>query len=402
MRIERNLTLMKRYTVCTNAMFIVAVVIPYYAQAMGLSFQDFLIAEACYAATVVIMEVPMGWLSDQWLRKHTLALGSAVQTLGYVCLFGASLFGNGLFWAILGQSIIGVGLSMISGTNIAMIYDSLLSVERTQEYRRHEGSRSATAFYSVAVASLLSGLLYKIDIHLPLIMTIAFSAASVVFAVMMDEPERHRVRPEKHPLADMAATAHYALRGHREVGLIILFAAALFCSTKLIMWSQQPYFMAVGLDESWFGVLMAGGFMLAGISSHLAHRLDGKIGNLPMLAFTWCIALTVTITTGIHQNLIGVALLMIGGSCLYALANPRVSEAINRRVDSSRRATILSTQGLMTSLFFIPTSLAVGAVNDTLGIGGGLLAIAGWLAVAGILLSLLLINKDRRKRLIML
>ncbi len=397
MRIERNLKLMTAYTASTNAMFIVAVVVPFYAQAMGLSFQDFLIAEACFAATVVVMEVPMGWLSDQWKRKNTLALGSVVHLIGYSCLFGDSLF-----WAVLGQSIIGVGLSFISGTNVAMIYDSLLSVGRESEYRRNEGKRSATAFYCVALASMASGVLFKVDIHLPLVMTMVFSAVSVVCALMMDEPERHRVRPEKHPLADMAATTHYALRGNAEVGLIILFAATLFCSTKLLMWSQQPYYTAIGLDESLFGVLMAGGFLLAGVSSHLAHLLDGKIGNLQMLALTWVVALLVAVLAGAHQGLAGVALLMVGGSCLYGLANPRVSEAINRRVDSSRRATVLSTQGLVTSLFFVPTSLAVGAVNDHYGVSGGLLAIACWLAVAGVLLSLLLVNKDRRNRLLML
>lgn len=397
MRIERNLKLMTAYTASTNAIFIVAVVVPFYAQAMGLSFQDFLIAEACFAATVVVMEVPMGWLSDQWKRKNTLALGSFIEVLGFACLFGDSLF-----WAVLGQSIIGVGLSFISGTNVAMIYDSLLSVGRESEYRRNEGRRSAVAFYSVALASIASGFLFKADMHLPLAMTMVFSSASVVFALMMDEPERHRVRPEKHPLADMAATAHYALRGNAEVGLIILFAAVLFCSTKLIMWSQQPYYTAVGLDEGLFGVLMAGGFLLAGVSSHLAHKLDGRIGNLQMLALTWVVALLVAVVSGLHQGLVGVALLMVGGSCLYGLANPRVSEAINRRVESHRRATVLSTQGLVISLFFVPTSLAVGAVNDKLGVGGSLLAIAGWLAVAGVLLSLLLVNKERRSRLLML
>jgi MFS family permease len=184
--------------------------------------------------------------------------------------------------------------------------------------------------------------------------------------------------------------------------LIILFAAVMFSATKLIMWSQQPYFMAIGLDESLFGVLMAVGFLLAGSSSHLAHKLDGKVGNLQVLAAVWLVALVVCLVTGLHQGPVGVAFLMVGGSCLFGLANPRVSEAINRRVDSSRRATVLSTQGLMISLFFVPTSLVVGAVNDHHGIAGSLLAIAGWLAVAGVLLSLLLVNKDRRRRLLML
>lgn len=398
MRVDRNLKLMMRYTACNGALFIVPVMVPFYHDAMGMSFNDVLIVQAVFAATVVILEVPMGWLSDMWQRKHVLALAAVVEAIGYGCL----LLGDSIWWAAAGEAVVGVAICLISGTNIAMIYDSLLSADRTDEFRRNEGKRSAIGFYSVAVASVIGSLAYKTNIHLPVVMTMVALIGSFVFACLMDEPERHRARPEKHPLADMAATVNYALRGHADVGLIILFAAMLFSATKLIMWSQQPYYMAIGLDESLFGVLVAGGFLLAGTSSHLAHKLDGKVGNLQVLALVWLVAFTVCVVTGLYQGYAGVALLMIGGSCLFGLANPRVSEAINRRVDSSRRATVLSTQGLMTSLFFVPTSLAVGAVNDHHGIGGSLLAIAGWLLVAGVCLSLLLVNKDRRRRLLML
>lgn len=398
MRIERNLKLMMHYTACNGALFIVPVMVPFYHDAMGMSFNEVLIVQAVFAATVVVLEVPMGWLSDQWQRKHVLALASVIDALGHACL----LVGDSIWWAAAGEAVIGVAVCLISGTNTALIYDSLLSVGRTDDYRRNEGKRSAVGFYSVALASIIGSLAYKADIRLPLAMTIAALAGSFIIACMMDEPERHRARPDKHPLADMAATVRYALRGHADVGLIILFAAVMFSATKLIMWSQQPYYMAIGLDEGLFGVLMAGGFVLAGISSHLAHRLDGKVGNLQMLALVWLVAIAVCIVTGLYQGPAGVALLMVGGSCLYGLANPRVSKAINRRVDSSRRATVLSTQGLMISLFFVPTSLAVGAVNDHSGIGGSLLAIAAWLAVAGVLLSLLLVNKERRGRMLLL
>lgn len=398
MRADRNLKLMMRYTMCNSALFIVPVMVPFYNVAMGMSFNEALIVQAVFAATVVVLEVPMGWLSDQWQRKHVLALAALVEIIGYACL----LVGDNIWWAAAGEAIVGVAICLISGTNVAMIYDSLLSVGRTDEFRRNEGKRSAMGFYSVAACSVVGSLLYKVDIHLPVLMTMVFLTGSLAFACMMEEPERHRVRPEKHPLADMVATTHYALRGHAEVGLIILFAAVMFSATKLIMWSQQPYYMAIGLDEGLFGVLMAVGFLLAGSSSHLAHKLDGKVGNLQVLAAVWLVALVVCLVTGLHQGPVGVAFLMVGGSCLFGLANPRVSEAINRRVDSSRRATVLSTQGLMISLFFVPTSLVVGAVNDHHGIAGSLLAIAGWLAVAGVLLSLLLVNKDRRRRLLML
>lgn len=398
MRVDRNLKLMVWFTLCTNMMFVLGIIVPYYNDVMGLSFQDFLLGEAVFAAVVFTLEVPMGWLSDQWQRKHVLALGVFFDMLGFYCL----LIGDSLLWALLGQGLVGVAISLISGTNAAMIYDSLQCDGRQGEYRRHEGKRGGTAFYTVAGACLVSGLLYKVDAQLPILLTLFFLLAALVIACQMDEPERHRVRSLRHPLADMVATAHYALRGHVDVGLIILFSGILFCATKLIMWSQQPYYQVLGLDESLFGVMMAAGFMLAGVSSHFGHLLDGRSGNLKMLMIIWAVAMAVCVITGLYQGWAGIALLMLGGSCLYGLANPRVSEAINARVDSSRRATVLSTQSLVVNVLFVPTSLVVGMVADHYGVGGGLLTVAGWLLVAGVLISLLFINRDRRQRMMLL
>lgn len=377
--------------------FLIAVIVPYYRDQMGLTFHDFLIGEAAFAAVVVLLEVPSGWISDVWHRKFTLALAVVFEIIGYACL----LLGEGLWLAILAQSIIGVAISLISGTNSAMLYDSLLSEGRESEYRVREGKRSALGFYSVGAASVVSGFLYAVDQRLPLWMSLASLALALLTACLMVEPSRHRKLPEKHPVADMIETGRYALRGHPEIGMIILFSAVMFCATKMIMWSQQPYYMAMRLPEQIFGVLMAAGFAMAGLSSHLGHMLDGRISSVKALAAVWMVAVLVCLGASAHLGWSGVVLLMIGGTCLYGVGAPRVSEAINRRVGSERRATILSTQNLMVSLFFIPVSFVIGWISDRHGVTGALLGTAGWLAMAGLCLLFLLTRKSRRHMLLL-
>lgn len=396
-KVEKNIRLLEAYTVLVQMGFLIPVLVPYYRDRMGLDFRDFLIGEACFAAVIVLLEVPTGWISDVWRRKHTLAAACLFDFAGYFCL----LIGDSLMWAILGQSLIGVAISLMSGTNQAMLYDTLLSCNRTGEYRMREGRRSALMFYSVAGASIAGGFLYTVDTALPVILTLVAIASAWIAALLMHEPERHKRLPEKHPLADMAATAKYALHGHADVGMIILFAAAMFCSTKMIMWAQQPYYIAVGVPEYLFGVLMAAGFMLAGLSSQYGHKLDGKVGSVKALAGVWLIAIAICITTGLDTGWIGIGLLMLAGSCLYGLANPRVSEAINDRVDSARRATVLSTQGLMTNLFFMPLSLTIGWVSEGWGINQSMLAIALWLMIAGIALAALALRRGGKRMMLL-
>jgi hypothetical protein len=161
----------------------------------------------------------------------------------------------------------------------------------------------------------------------------------------------------------------------------------MFCSTKLIMWSQQPYYITLHLPKAIFGILMAVGFGLGGASSHWAHLLDGKVNTLRALMLAWLAAFLVCVGAAIIMGLPGIALLMVGGSCIYGMTSPRVSEAINRLVGSERRATILSTQSFMTNLLAIPLSAVTGWISGLWGVRGSLYAIALWLCLAGLCLG---------------
>ena len=64
------------------------------------------------------------------------------------------------------------------------------------------------------------------------------------------------------------------------------------------------------------------------------------------------------------------------------MLSPRVTEAINQLVGSERRATILSTQSVMTFLLFIPTSAEASWVSGRWGIQTSLFAIALYIGFA--------------------
>jgi len=391
MRVDRNIRLLEAHSVCVNMAFVIPVILPFYRDQMGLSFQDFLLGESAFAAVLVLLDVPCGWLSDVWKRKHVLALSTLLELTGYALL----LVSHSLAMAALAQSVIGVGICLLNGTNTSILYESLMVAGREGEYRKREGRRAGLGLYGIAFASIAGGLMYPYMHPLPVLLTVLVFTGALIIACMVDEPERHRRRPEKHPVLDVIETTRYAL-AHPQVGLIIFFAAVMFCSTKVIMWTQQSYYMAMGIHESLYGVLMAVGFCLGGLSSQLGHRFDGKVSSIKALALIWGMALAVCLGASVSLGWHGVALLMIGGTCLYGIAAPRVSEAINRHVSSDRRATVLSTQSLLVSLMFIPVSTALGRISAAYGVQAVLVSIACWLGVAGLCLALWCYSRRRR------
>ncbi|MBI4030066.1 MAG: MFS transporter [Proteobacteria bacterium] len=387
----RNIRMLQIYTVCANAIFVLPVLVPYYRDVIGLGFREFMIGEAVFSALMIAMEVPTGWVSDVWGRRKTLIVSAAVQIAGWAMLLRADSF----LEATAAQATLAVAVSLFSGTNSAFLYDTLLEAGREGEYRMREGGRMGLALCAVGIASLMGGVLYGVNPVLPLAATIVFVSAGFLATLAMAEPARHAASARKNPFADMAETFRYAVHGHAEVAGIILLSAMLFATTKMMLWAQQPYYIMLGMREEWFGVLTAAGFFLGGAASAFGHRLDGKISNVGALKIMMAWIVGVCVTAGLWPGYHAIPLLL-SGSIVFGAGWVRVQAAINKRVSSARRATILSCASLMVHVFAMPLLVLTGLTVDRHDIHAGLMLLAALLGVGGTIAALTIKRRDNK------
>lgn len=373
----KNIRYLNIYTACLSALFCLPVLYPYFQMKTGLSFRDFMLTEAIFAGAVILLEVPTGWLSDIWTRKHVLFLS---------CLFwGLSFLGfvlaSNIWFFILAQISAAISVSFSSGTQTAILYDSLLAQGKQEQFSKYEGKRNAISFYSLAIAASIGGLLYHIHPTLPFYMSVGMCIPALYCVYKLIEPMRVKEAAKGNPIKDMMKTLHYAIHGHAEVAVIILFSAILFSGTKTLFWVQQPYYQALAIPEMYFGILMAIGWILGGIGSQLSHHMEGRISNIRFLSLILCILICACTLAGLFVSKYSIVFIIMG-SIIYGLADPRIKDAINKRVGSERRATILSTKNLLVELFFIPVSLIAGWASDMGSTSNALYTIVVWLMLA--------------------
>lgn len=356
---ERNLTLLGIYSVVMNMVIPLPVLVPFYRDELGLSFHDFLIGEAVFAAVVILLEIPSGWMADIWGRKWTITAASVFAVIGYLLITLA----NGFWQATLGQAVIGIAVSFHSGTLSAFLYDTLLSLKRQGEYRKREGLRHGLCLYAVAAGSVIGGITYQHDHFLPFYLEIALLVSGFSISLLMREPDRHKKAVERNAFHDMLVTMRYALHGHREIGGLILISAITFSSTKLFLWAQQPYYADLKIPESLYGFILAGAMLVGGLGGHFGHRLWRGWQGLDVIKFLFLAVVLICAVAGAALTHIGFATLTLG-ALLWGFGWPRIQETINHAVGSERRATILSTCSLMISLLFIPFSLLLGWIEE--------------------------------------
>lgn len=387
---RKNITLLNIYTLLLNCVFILPVILPYYRDELGLSFHDFLIGESCFAVVLILLDVPCGYLADRWGRKKTLTLGAILMAFSYFLLLTAT----GFWSALLSQMAIGVGIATVSGANSAMLYDTLLSQGREGEYRKREGFRFALQMYACAGACVIGGYLYTLDHHLPLVIEITMQLCAFGVSFLFVEPPRHQHIAEKHPLRDIRDTLVYVLHGHKEIAGIVLLMVIVFSTTKICMWGIQAYAVALHIPETWTGLIIALVMLAGGISGHISHKLFPDIKGQKALQGLVIFLVVALIGAGIDITYAGIVLLGLE-SFVYGFGMPRAQETINSLVDSSRRATILSTANLATSLGFIPLSQIVGFSSDHWGIDKGLVTHGAILLLLLVIIKIMSRGSDR-------
>ena len=369
---RRTVALLHGVIICRSMVFIVPVIVPYFALRIGLDFQEFLASESIFAATVVAMEVPSGWLADIWKRKWAIALGGVFAAVGVSLFIPAGDFAD----TVLAQIIMGVGISLFSGADSALLYDALRQHGREERYRLIEGRRHGFGLYSVAFSSLAGAWLFTIDPVLTVLGMVAAYLGTAAFALFLEEPERQRAAPRRRP-------TFRTLVAENRMGITaIATPTILFASTSVAMWSQQPYYIALGIETKWFGLLMAVGYLSGGLAGQFGHLLDRWLGALSSLVVIWATLVAAFAVAGLWPSYAGVALLVLG-SAAWGAGWPRMQTIINQRVGSARRATVLSIAGAGIRLGFIPLSATVGLLSAGQGIAVAVVGLAGILFVLG-------------------
>lgn len=183
---ERNLRLIAVYVAGLNALAWIPVFFLYLASRVSLD-RVFLL-EAIYYLTVVMAEVPSGYLSDAVGRCAVLRLSSAALTVAYV-----------LFWVAPGftvlaaaQALMAMGFAFNSGTDAALHYDSLEAIDRTDEYVIREARLVRVALIATAVASLAGGLAAAFSLGFAYLISALLAGVAFAAALGLAEPPRRR------------------------------------------------------------------------------------------------------------------------------------------------------------------------------------------------------------------
>jgi cyanate permease len=280
--------------------------------------------------------------------------------------WGIYIFAGSFSQVASAEILLGISISFISGSDSALLYETLKKEDRTELYQRMEGRMNGFAQTGEALGAVFAGILYATAPLLPFVLQVGVWLLAFFLTRSMVEPDRKRSVTTGH-LAEAFRSTRYAFVENRHLRYTILLNAVLGLASFYPVWLIQPYMQNSGVPLAWFGPIWAGANLTVALFSLTSHRVHYRLGDRRM---------TVLLVVLIGAGYVGLGL--IGGfwgflfyyllTSMRGLRGPMMLNHAQRESPSANRAGILSLQSFCFRLLFACTGPLVGMLADAEGV----------------------------------
>ena len=347
-----------------NLQFFGSVAIPFFLEWARIDYTRIFILQASFMFWVFVLEIPTGVVADKFGRKASIILGGLFVAISF-SIYG--LINN--YWIFFVAEFMGaIGFTLLSGADKALIYDSLIHTNKTNEAKvilsRYESAGALGLVIGFPLGSIVadSNLLpYPETLPLTFIISGIFLLLTFFVGFTLKEPERKEKVEEF--IREGINGFKYIFR-HKILRLFALNFALISATTAFMFWFYQSLLGVMGVDIKYNG-FVAAGFNLFGMILLLnIKRIEKLFGMKNTLFYSALIPGLFFAGLFIFRNIYFVlaAIFIITG--LKLMRSPLLSDFMNRYIESRNRATVLSGVSMLEKIVIMILYPIVGLLAD--------------------------------------
>lgn len=362
-----------------------------------LSAAEAILLYAVYDVATTVMEVPSGYMSDRLGRRRTLI---AAAFFGAV---GAGLIAAGSGFAIfaIAQVCLGATAAFSSGTDNALLYESLKAQGREAEVEAQETRGWQAALMGLALSAITGGFLASYAFQWAFVAGAAAQAVALCIAWRFVEPPHDNRAIASAGLSGQWQHFRQAMQRPVLVWLFVL-SVLMYGFSHVPFVFGQPFIAQALEGVAWSPPIVSGAvstvmMLVSVLASMIALRLRQRIGLAAILLLAFTIQIGLIGVLALTSSALAIAVLFLR-MVPNSFARPFIVARMQPLLDDAGRATYLSLQSFVGRLLFAGSLLLASAqvqqgtvmasadIQATLGIyaiGGvffllALTGLAGW------------------------
>ncbi len=362
-KLHRNISIIYGLAFFQSFMVIVPVIVPFFME-KGLSLADIFYLQAVFATAIVVFEAPSGYFADVFGRKTALLIGSVIHGIGYFYLN----FADDLASLIIFEITVGIAASMLSGADLALLYDTQKTLQGDEEIE-HSKVIAHLGFFrssSEGLGALAGGALVLWSFDAVVIVQSAAAWMCLVLALLITEPPFKKMKEESERIQISAILRHLFMSDPLLRNIVIaipLYSLATFH----VAWLMQPYWEAQGISLAMFGLLWFSQSLVVAAAAKFGFVIERRHGAVLSLLLMGLLPIVGHFGMAWAQGWLGILIGMLLFVC-RGLNQVILVNALNRRVPSEFRATANSFTSFLFRFSFIGTGPVVGYLAESQGL----------------------------------
>lgn len=350
----------------------------------GLSLLEVGTTSAIYSATIILLELPTGGMSDSIGRKKVYLISVVAQITSYALVLIAWNF----ITFAMAFLFFGVARAFSSGSMDAWFVDEFNLQQPGGNLQRALARVGVFFPLALAISSLLGGVIpMTLGPFFSQIQGFTIYSANIVIMIALGVVQffltsylviEHgafsgKVGEGLRKLPETVSTSiQYGVR-NPFVRLLLLATLAIGFSIASLELLWQPRVVEIiGPDsQTWiYGVLAAGYFLMGSVGNLISASISTALVGRYSLALVGMRSMmgVFLLVLALQGGIIGFAIFYFITFTFVGLSNSLHAAIFNSQVPSKRRSTLMSFQSLIIQMGFMLGALAMGAISNSISI----------------------------------
>ncbi|MDV3426461.1 MAG: MFS transporter [Bacillota bacterium] len=356
-RLKRNIKLNYLFTFLSR-LDITSGVWMIYLASKGVTLTKLGILESVFHITSFFMEIPTGAIADIFGRKYSRILGRFMKIIGTILLISS----NSYMFYLISFALTAVSYNLESGAGDALVYDSLKELKDEDSYMKVSGTNEVFFQISDTLSLVLGGILSNINYSYAYIASIMVASFAFAESFLFQEPSSYK-EDDKTSFFRQIRESFKIIYRKRKVGFLIIFSSIISIFVTTMFYYFQNFIVGKGYSKFTLGLILASASLLSAFCAFYTHKIERRLKEKGILIYL-PIVLSLSFW-GIAATKFYVFFFILANA-VESIIFITTSAYINKLIPSDKRATILSMESMVFSLFMIILFPLAGKLGDLL------------------------------------